>query len=126
MRPYRPDPTNKLTFEWVVRQFNRLSSILNEEIITTKVSSTDSPYTVRAKDEFIFADAASGAIIVNLAVGEDLRQITIKNTSLTGSNLVTVTPDGSDTVDGLATFPLTPLESIRISYDADDAAWWVL
>ncbi len=68
----------------------------------------------------------SGAITVTLQAGEDLRQITIKNSATTGTNLVTVTPNGSDTVDGAATYPLNPLESIRISYDKENATWWVL
>lgn len=78
----------------------------------TEIDSTDSPYTVTDSDTMIIADAASGAITVNLPsiVGELGRTLIVKK--IDNVNIVTVDADGSETIDGAAT------QVISTQYDA--------
>lgn len=133
---YIPDSTSRLELEWVVRQFWRISDALGGSGVsgggtggrtyqTTELSSTDSPYTTRNRDEVILADTTSGAITVTLQAGQDKRYLYIKNVG-TALN-VTVTPNGSDDIDKTgASWTLSPMQSIHIIYSSADANWYVI
>lgn len=95
----------------------------------TSIDSTDSPYTATEDDIYIDADASGGAITVNLPAGLDGRIYNIKNSSSSGSNIVTVVPDGAETIDGAASATLNPTptrESITIIYSAAATDWRVI
>lgn len=128
-RLYYPDGTNELTLEWVVRQLHRISGVLTGEqtLGITPLTSTDSPYTVRDGDKVILADTAGGAITVNLQAGQNERVLYIKNIASSGTNAVTVTPDGSDDIDRTgASWSLTVTQSIQIIYSGSEANWFII
>ncbi|MCZ6654810.1 MAG: hypothetical protein O7D91_17510 [Planctomycetota bacterium] len=78
----------------------------------TEIDSTDSPYTVTDSDTMIIADAASGAITINLPsiVGELGRTIIVKK--IDNVNNVTVVAFVPDGIDG------EPDQVITTQYDA--------
>ncbi len=128
-RPYIPDVAGAITFDWVVRQFNRISSVItNEQTLTpTMLTSSDSPYTTSDDDKVILADTAGGAITVNLQPGRDERLLYVKNIATSGANNVTVTPDGSDDIDRTGvSATLTPMDSIKIIYSEAEANWFIV
>lgn len=95
----------------------------------TVIDDTDSPYTATEDDIYIDADATSGAITVNLPAGQDGRIYNIKNSSSAGANIVTVVPNGSDTIDGAASASLNPTptrESITIVYESTATDWRIV
>ena len=127
--PYYPDGTRELTLEWVHRQLERIGDAISQEQLLeiAPLSSTDSPYTVQDRDKVVLADTASGAITVNLPVGRDQRMLYIKNIATSGSNNVTVTPNGSDDIDRLGTsLGLTPMDAVKIIYSEDEANWFII
>ena len=63
----------------------------------TNVSS--SPYTVLGSDNNIFVNSTGGNITVNLPAGTEGKYYRIINVG-TGSNVVTVTPNGSELLTG--------------------------
>jgi hypothetical protein len=128
---YIPDPSGSLTFEWVARQFYRISSVISAEssgnriIRVTKIDDGDSPYTTRDRDSVILADATSGTITINLQAGINERVLYIKNIASSGANAVTVTPDGSDDYDYTGgDITLTPIDSVQIIYSDAEANWF--
>ena len=66
---------------------------------TTRITVTDSPYTVLATDNFIYCDTVNGGIEVVLPAGVDGTTYWIKN--LGGyNNDVTITPNGTEEIEG--------------------------
>ena len=67
---------------------------------TVSLTSADSPYTILSTDSVLVCDCSGGAITLNLpsATGNDGRMLIIKKTD-SSANVVTITPDGSDTCD---------------------------
>ena len=95
----------------------------------TAIDATDSPYTATEDDIYIDADATSGAITVNLPAGQGGRIYNIKNSSSAGANIVTVVPNGADTIDGAASASLNPTptrESITIVYESTATDWRIV
>ena len=95
----------------------------------TVIDATDSPYTATEDDIYIDADATSGAITVNLPAGQGGRIYNIKNSSSAGANIVTVVPNGTDTIDGAASASLNPTptrESITIVYESTATDWRIV
>jgi hypothetical protein len=130
--PFKPEPSTKLTFDWVFRQFNAIAQFLNTEggeRTVSEPSPTDSPYTVQPWDEVIFADSSTGNVTIQLPVGVDLRELYIKNSDAPpGANTVTVVADtGSpDFIDYNVSVPLAHHEAIHILYNQDKANWFIL
>ena len=95
----------------------------------TSITVADSPYTVTEDDIYIDADASGGSITVNLPAGIEGRIYNVKNSSGSGSNTVTVVPDGTETVDGAASAILQPTptrESITIVYKESATDWRIV
>ena len=95
----------------------------------TVIDDTDSPYTATEDDIYIDADASVGGITVLLPAGQDGRIYNIKNSSSSGSNIVIVLPDGSETIDGAASAILQPTptrESITIVYESTATDWRIV
>lgn len=101
--------------------------IPRDKISTNAIDDGDSPYTVTisADREVVLADDASGSITVNLptAVGVD-SLITVKKLSA-AANTVTVTPDGSETIDGDASYALED-ENEFVTLVSDGSNWFVI
>ena len=97
--------------------------------VLTSITSADSPYTATEDDIYIDADASGGAIMINLPAGTEGRLYNVKNSSSSGSNVVTVVPDGSETIDGAANAQLNPTptrESITIVYKNSATDWRIV
>ena len=95
---------------------------------TTEIDNTDSPYTATEDDVYIDADATSGAITVNLPAGIDKRLYRVKNVSTAGGNAVTVTPNGTETIDGAAgsTLNAGTKDSNTLIYVASATDWRIV
>lgn len=70
------------------------------------------------------ATAANRTITLPAAAGAALRRYTIKKIDAS-VNAVTVDADGTELIDGAATFPLT-VQYQSVTVHCDGAAWWVL
>lgn len=94
-------------------------------IATAVTDVTTTPYPVTDDDSVIRVGSGSGAIVVNLptAAGIRGRQYTIKHVS--GANNVTVTPNGSETIDGAANHPLNAVYKY-VSIVSDGTNWAIV
>jgi hypothetical protein len=86
----------------------------------------DSPYTVTATDDFVGVNTTTGIATVLLPVATTGRRLVIKNTALLGVvNALTVTPNGANTIDGVAaSIPLTGTQSVTLTGDATAPGGW--
>ena len=97
-------------------------------LLTEGASDVTTGYTVLDTDRLVTVDSSGGATVINLlAAGDATQPLTIKNL---GTNTVTVTPDGTDTIDGLTSFVIAAASSptfpsIMIASDAV-SSWWIL
>ena len=74
----------------------------------TSVTFAASPYTVLATDTYLAIDASGGAVTINLQAGS-ARTLDLEIKDVTGdanANNISVVANGTDTVDGLATYPI--------------------
>lgn len=102
------------------------SGASNEVTAVNPIDDTDSPYTVTADDHVILCDDTSGNITVNLptASGIDNRLYVIKKTN-SSTNTITIDPNGSETIDGSATFLMYDFgDSVRILSDGTN--WHII
>lgn len=90
---------------------------------SVEVSQTATPFSVALECWFYPVDTTAGAITVNLpaATGNLGKQYVIKR--IAGANNVVITPNGSDTIDGSATFTLNTSASLWIVSNGD-ASWY--
>jgi hypothetical protein len=97
---------NTLDFTATTLKLNGATKLNGAEYqtITSKVFS-DSPYTVVATDRNIVYDATSGASTINLPVATGSGRV-LDISKKDSVNLVTVTPNGADTIEGAATYVL--------------------
>ncbi len=65
----------------------------------TRITDTDSTYTVLSTDGVILADTDDGVIIINLPAGSAGKHYRIVNTGSSG-NSITLVPDGSELLFG--------------------------
>lgn len=82
--------------------------IVAENSTTREITFSDSPYTIASDDEFINVDATGGSVIINflpLATAPKKPIYIRKNAG--GANTVTLTPDGSDQIDGASSLVIT-------------------
>lgn len=71
----------------------------------TLVAAADSPYTVQSSDVALYVDTTAGAVTINLQpqAARSLIPLQIKDTGgMAGTNVITVTPSGAETIDGQA------------------------
>jgi len=64
---------------------------------TKRIDDTDSPYTIAIRDEILYCDTDGGAITANLPAGVEGLHFKIINT---GSNILTVDPNGAEQLYG--------------------------
>jgi hypothetical protein len=73
-----------------------------------KGTAVVSHYTVRSDDDYVLVDTTSGAVTITLPSTISRRKLTIIRTA--GANNVTISPSGTDTIDGAAS------KTISVSY----------
>ena len=97
-------------------------------ILTEGTFDVTTGYTVLDTDRLVTVDSSAGSVTLNLlAAGDATQPLTIKNM---GANTVVVTPDGTDTIDGLTTYTIAAASSpvfptIQIASDGV-SSWWIL
>ena len=91
--------------------------------LTNTITHTQSPYTLQTTDGVLLCDVSGGAITIDLlaatAYGAEL-SIKIKGAA---TNQVTVTPNGSDTIDGGANYILA-FGNQSITIVSDLVSYW--
>jgi hypothetical protein len=97
-------------------------------ILTEGGSNVTTGYTVLDTDRLVTVDSSGGATTINLlAAGDATQPLTIKNL---GTNTVTVTPDGTDTIDGLTSYVIaaasSPVFPTIMLASNGVSAWWIL
>ena len=94
----------------------------------TAVAAAASPYTVLATDTLIQTDSTAGVIVLNLPAGVDGKTYTVKDGAGTaGTNAITVTPNGAETIEGAATYSVdTNYAAIELYYDSASTDWKIL
>lgn len=86
----------------------------------TRITTSDSPYTALDTDQVIFASPDSGDITINLPAGTQGQHYKIFNTINTGSNKVTVDPNGSELIYAASTLDLNNIEGASVHFDSTD------
>ncbi len=97
--------------------------VIAERISPSLVINPALPYTATVYDGII---ASNGAGTINLPSAAAVlggKIFTIKNSARAGNRTVTVDPNGSETVDGLATWPLTRGQFVTIQSDGTN---WIV
>ena len=90
---------------------------------TTTITVSNSPYTISANDSVVFCDVSGGAITVNLIAATLYgSQVSIKIKG-TNTNPVTILPNGSDTIDGAASYVLA-FTNQSITLASDYVSYW--
>jgi hypothetical protein len=98
---------------------------VNGPIATAVTNVTTTPYTVTPTDSVVRVGTDSGAITVNLPTAANItgRHYTIKRVS--GANNVTITPYGSETIDGAPNYGLNALYKY-VALVSDGTNWAVV
>lgn len=92
---------------------------------TYKLVSKTASYTA-ANESIILVDASSGAVAINMPASSGLsgREYIIKKTD-SYSSTVTITPDGSETIDGASSYVISDQYS-GITIVSDGSNWFVV
>lgn len=101
------------------------SLYFNGSSVRTRPYSTKSAsYSMVSSDDVIFTNSTSGSVVITLptASGQGGKEIMIKRSS--GSNLVTIQADGSETVDGSSSYIMNH-QYESISLISNDSNWFI-
>lgn len=122
------------TLLWTQDQVETVAETLVAELGTvfaTGARAVSSGYQVLATDLFVTVDSTGGPdpCIINLpAAASRTAQLTIKNL---GTVELAVTPDGTDTIEGLALAVISIPAAVNpnfptVTFVSDGTGWWVL
>lgn len=97
------------------------------EVNRTKVATAASPYTVLAADTLIQTDTTAGVLGLTLPVGVDGKVYTVMDgIGLAGTDAVTITPNGAETINGAATYVVNVnFAAVEMYYDLVTTDWKV-
>lgn len=92
----------------------------------TNIDDTDSPYTLVRTQSVLLCDTTNGAITVNLPAASDLVQMEFVIRKIAGppTNVITVAPNGSDTVNGNSTLTINFTGSAASIFSDGATGWW--
>ena len=101
--------------------------LINAKANTQNFNVTNSPYTANTlQDCTLIWDASSGACVQNLPAATGSGKIFYFKKVDSSANTVTVTPNGTDTIDGAASYVLSAqYESVTVQ-DCASGVWYVL
>jgi len=102
--------------------FDDFRTILTTDNNITRVAVD---HTAKLTDGMILANAVSGSITIFLPAASTAfrKEFTIKKIDST-SNVVTLDPDGSETIDGSATISTT-VQNTSFTIKCDGVEWWI-
>jgi hypothetical protein len=94
---------------------------------TTYIDVTTTPYALTVDSYIVLVDASSGSIIVNLPPAADVPRLqwTIKKAD-TSSNTITLTPNGSETIDRNLSVIMSGTSSPSLTIYSDGTEWWII
>jgi hypothetical protein len=94
----------------------------------TAITDADSPYTVLEDDKLIECDASGAIIGATLPAGVDGKMYTFKDgEGSAGTNNITITPDGTETIQGAGTYVInTDFGFVQMYYDEASTDWKTL
>ncbi len=98
--------------------------VISERISPSLVVNPALPYAATVYDGTITSDGNGTINLPGAASVLGGKIFTIKNSATAGTPTLTVDPSGSETIDGLATWPLTRGQFVRIQ--SDGANWIVI
>lgn len=84
-------------------------SLTPPAIVATQVNFAQSPYTVLPTDYLIEVDTSGGAVQIQTAAGATRNNLEFTVKDINGhasTNNISVLKSGTDTIDGLATYPI--------------------
>jgi hypothetical protein len=92
---------------------------------TKRLTSADSPYDMSLNDAVLICDTTSGNITINLKPAMEWEQKRIIVKKIVAGNTVTITPDGSETIDGAASLAITTQYQARELVSQGGDIWTV-
>lgn len=78
-----------------------------ESTSIVSIDDTDSPYTATASNGTVLCDQTSGNIVINLPAVASVEGLKLVFKCIGTTNTITLTPDGSETIDGDPDYVLT-------------------
>lgn len=106
--------------------FSSIFRFVQRRTKTVVITSSDSPYSVPADVSWVWANATSGAITVNLPTVLDWwgREIGVAKTDAS-ANAVTVSRSGTDTINGATSVSLA-VRYYNLLVKADGVSSWYI
>jgi len=127
LKRYAADSSNKQTWAAVLTatqdQINRGADGFLFSV--KRLTSTDSPYTMNVNDSILICDTTGGSITINLLPAQEWEEKTLIVKKIIAANTVTVTPNGSETIDGAASSPITT-QYIALKYAPQGGQVWIV
>lgn len=122
INPSVPTPENRSSQNNAFQEVYTIDQIAAEAVLSeyaiTEVSTT---YTALTTDRSIKCTGANYTVSIFTSVGRSGRRLTITNA---GTGVITVDPNGSETINGYTTISLMPGDSMSI--EADGANWSIV
>ena len=90
----------------------------------TALTTVSSLTTLNATQGYVLCNAASGAFTLNLPAASTRKRYHLKKID-SSANVVTITPNGADTIEGAATYALnTQYKSVTL-YSNGTSTWYI-
>lgn len=109
-REIRFEPTAPITATNVQKAIEQAAAQAQGVNVPTSISFANSPYTVLATDTLLYVDTAGGSVVINLQPQAARLGIDLGIKDVTGhaaANPMSLVPNGAETVDLLAPYPVT-------------------
>lgn len=101
--------------------------IENRVFTEANIDDGDSPYTASYGERFIYATTAGGPLTINLPAVSGVAGEEFEIKHLSGSNAITIEPDGSELIDGASNLVggTSPPYFWRVRANSGGSAWYV-
>lgn len=115
-KPDQRDDTDVRPSDW------NADHVVELEYIT---KTTD--YTITSTDEVILVDASSGNITITLPALSSVDKQVVRIKKISGGGIVTITPNGSDTIDNDSTKQISvTYTTLTLLADNTNSNWWII